>query len=90
MPLVAHKFACVDGSTAYLELRFETLIRKLLQDGFQNVIMVFDGAKTPLKDRERSDRSAQRQKTQDKISDESHVLMIVENSDFGKYPSKQD
>ena len=90
MPLIAHKFACVDGSTASLELRFETLLRKLAQDGFSKIVMVFDGAKTPLKDRERLDRQAQRQKTQDKLTDGTHVFMIVENSDFGKYPSKQD
>jgi hypothetical protein len=57
----------------------------LMQDGFQKVYMVFDGAKTPLKDRERNSRSAQRQKNQDKIQeDDSQVFLIVENSDFGK------
>ena len=84
VPIMAHKFACVDGSTAYLELRFEQLLRKLSQDNFNQVHMVFDGAKTPLKDRERLSRQQQRQKETLKVQESDQVQMIVEMSDFSK------
>lgn len=44
--------------------------------------MVFDGAKTHLKDRERDARHAQRLKNESKVLEDIH--MIVENSDFSK------
>lgn len=90
VPLMAHKFACIDGSTSMLELRFEQLIKRLIQDGFSEIHMAFDGQKTPLKDRERELRKDQREKAMEKMQSNDQITMVIENSDFSSYPKSQD
>ena len=94
VPLFAHKFAAIDGSTQKLANRFVKLAESLiLVEGLEKVFWVLDGSKNVLKAEEHAQRAVKKKKFEEKKREKQETMFQVvleEQSSLKLWPTSED